>query len=121
MTSATLTPVSASSTRPPGVMVGVAGMIITSSDWMVTWKPKRLLDSRKRASIPAPNTTTRICHAPEPITWRASSPRSTPSITPQPSSTTLRIFFSIPKPMMMKATIEEKNGNSCPHTNWLIR
>ena len=118
---ATTTPVTASSARPPGVMPGVMGMIITSSDWIATWKPNRFEESMKRASIPAQNTTTRICQVPEPSTARASSPSSTPSITPQDISTILRIFFSMPKPMMMNATIEEKNGCSWFQMKPLIR
>src|SRR5699024_5079692 len=106
---------------PPGVIDGVIGMYITSSEWIATWNPKRLLESISRASIPAQNTTTRICQVPEPSSPRANSPSITPSSTPQDISTILRIFFSMPNPMMMNATIAEKNGNSRSQTIPLTR
>ena len=116
---ATTTPVTASSTRPPGVIPGVIGMIMTSRDWIVVWNPNRFDLSMKRASIPAQNTTTRICQVPEPSSCRAISPSSTPNMTPDAISTILRIFFSMPNPMITNATIEEKNGNSWPHSRLL--
>jgi hypothetical protein len=107
------TPVRASRIRPCGEVIGETGISMTRSDWIEHWKANMMPWSTSRAKDPARNTTTRICQVPEPMVARATSPSSTPIITPQDISPTLRSFFSVEfTPMMTKAAIAAKNGVS---------